>query len=258
MKKRHKRGAGRTNQRSNSDPGDTKPASTAETPSAEAAGAAPRGDDAVVYKTRRTRRLEHPLWIHPEVQARLREHPALFQRLGLIIEQLAVRGRSSVAKTCQGANRSWNRAPLGGTGGRQYYLWWTTAGTDQGRRCKLPAGGIAVRAARHHDDHTELEPRTTNDYLEVAQAADIDTEVAGSPWTESQQRFREATAGVRVLEGRPGSGKTTALWHSVEAREDAHVLYVTWSSALAEDAAAHFESFAAPGHDPIQWTVSLS
>ena len=104
----------------------------------------------------------------------------------------------------------------------------------------------AIRTARHHDEMSELDPRSRVDYLDVAQAADIDEQVAGRPWTEAQARFREATAAVRVVEGRPGSGKTTALWHSVDAREDAHVLYVTWSSALAEDAQAHFDSFAAP------------
>ena len=204
------------------------------------------GDDVVATATARTRRLRHPLWIHPEVQERLGAHPELFRRLGLLIEQLGARGRTSVAKGCRGRNRGWLRAPLGGAGGCQYYLWWTTAGSEPGRRCELPADAIAIRTARHHDEMSELDPRSRGDYLEVAQAADIDEQVAGSPWTEAQARFREATAAVRVVEGRPGSGKTTALCHSVGAREDAHVLYVTWSSALAEDAQAHFDSFAAP------------
>ena len=180
------------------------------------------------------------------MQERLGAHPELLGRLGLLIEQLAARGRTSVAKGCRGRNRGWLRAPLGGAGGCQYCLWWTTAGSEPGRRCGLPPEAIALRAARHHDEMSELDPRSRGDYLEVARAADIDEQVAGSPWTEAQARFREATAAVRVVEGRPGSGKTTALWHSVDAREDAHVLYVTWSSALAEDAQAHFDSFAAP------------
>ena len=180
------------------------------------------------------------------MQEQLGTHPELFRRLGLLIEQLGARGRTSVAKGCRGRNRGWLRAPLGGAGGCQYYLWWTTAGSEPGRRCELPADAIAIRTARHHDEMSELDPRSRGDYLEVAQAADIDEQVAGRPWTEAQARFREATAAVRVVEGRPGSGKTTALWHSVDAREDAHVLYVTWSSALAEDAQSHFDSFAAP------------
>ena len=206
-----------------------------------------RDDDAVATAAARTRGLRHPLWMHPDVHEALGAHHDLFNRLGLLVEQFGARGRCSVVKGCRGANRGWQRSPLGGAGGCQYYLWWTTAGSEQGRRCGLPPTGIAIRAARHHDDHAELVPGTTGDYDTVATAADIGDRIAGNPWTDEQRRFRDSVASVRVLEGQPGSGKTTALWHSVDAREDDHVLYVTWSSALAEDAAAHFESFAAPG-----------
>ena len=205
------------------------------------------GTDPVQEDLVRTRELQHRLWIHPDVQTILQPHGNLFTRLGLVIEQLAARGRTSIVKTCQGDNQGWYRTPLGGGSGNHYYLWWTTAGSRHGLKAKLPTGGIAIRTARHHDDHRALEPLTTADYKAMPDAASIDESVAGNPWTDGQVQFRNAAEPVRVLEGHPGSGKTTGLWHSVDVRNDEHVLYITWSTALAEDAQNHFSSFAAPG-----------
>ena len=194
----------------------------------------------------RTRPLRYRLWLHPEVPLQLRDKPPLFQRLGLLIEQLAARGHTSVVKGCQGENRGWRRSPLGGTHGQQYYLWWAPAGSRPTAGTDLDAGGIAIRAARHHDDLTALGSGNKADYIEIGNADRIAPDIAGSPWTQAQQRFEQGSEAVRVLEGSPGSGKTTALWHSIDARADEHVLYVTWSGTLAEEAAAHFESFSAP------------
>ena len=187
--------------------------------------------------------LHHPLWLNPDVPDQLRENPPLFRRLGLLIEQLAARGRSSIVKGCRTPNEGWYRAPLGGNRGSQYYLWWTRGNSAPGRPAGIPGNGILIEAARHHDDHRPLHAKPARDYLEVRQADQVDEHVAGSPWTENQQAFAQSTAPVRVLEGRPGSGKTTALWHAVDARANENVLYVTWSPALTDEAQAHFRSF---------------
>ena len=212
---------------------------------AEEAPAVYTGTDQVVDGIAHTLPLLHPLWIHPDVQTVLRPEEPLYRRLGLVMQQLGARGRTSTVKTCQGDNRGWYRTPLGGSGGSQYYLWWTTAGSRQGKAMGLPQGGIAIRAARHHDNHHPLEPVEQTHYRPVPHASAIDLSIAGDPWTDAQKQFRNAEEPVRVLEGHPGSGKTTALWHSVDARCDDHVLYITWSRALAEDAMNHFSSFTA-------------
>ena len=213
-------------------------------PTEDEAGA--RNVDPVAKSLARTRPLRHHLWIHPEVPLRLHDTPLLFQRLGLLIEQLAARGRTSVVKGCQGNNRGWLRTPLGGAHGQQYYLWWAPAGSRPMAGSDLEPGGIAIRAARHHDERTTLNGGARADYVEIDNADRMAPDIAGTPWTDAQERFRKGSEPVRVLEGSPGSGKTTALWHSIDARADEHVLYVTWSGTLAEEAAAHFESFAAP------------
>lgn len=64
-----------------------------------------------------------------------------------------------------------------------------------------------------------------------------------APWTQGQLQFARSPDAVRVLRGSPGTGKTTALWQSVQARDGEQVLYLTWSSRLAEIAGEYFFSF---------------
>ena len=47
-----------------------------------------------------------------------------------------------------------------------------------------------------------------------------------------------------MLRGRPGSGKTTALWRAIEARSGENVLYVTWSARLKRSAEERLAAFA--------------
>ena len=192
----------------------------------------------------RRRGLQHPLWLHPGVSDELRQWPHLYRRLGLVLEQLAAHGRTSVVKGCRNANRGWLRSPLGGNQGVQYYLWWTHQESRAATGLELPTGSIVVRAVRHHDDHTPLHAGEHADYLTLTTAEDLSEDIAGEPWTADQATFVDGKAPIRLLIGRPGSGKTTALWRAVDARDGEQVLYLTWSTALARHAEEHFCSFA--------------
>ena len=190
------------------------------------------------------RELTHKLWIHPELCDTLRSQEPLYKRLGIVLEQLAAHGRTAVVKSASDENRGWLRSPLGGNGGQQYYLWWAQEGTVRTRHLDAPAGTIIVRAARHHDEHGMLDAGAGVDYLRLAHGGDIDEDIAGRPWTDEQERFVRSGNGVRLIHGRPGSGKTTALWRAIEARTDERVLYITWSKALSRAAKEHFACFA--------------
>ena len=192
------------------------------------------------------RSMRHPIWLHPGVSDELRGWPHLYRRLGLVLRQLGARGETSVVKSCRASNRGWLRSPLGGSGGRQYYLWWTRSGSRRAAAASTPRGAILVRAVRHHDDHSPLAAGDGSDYLRLERSEDLNDDMAGRPWTKTQERFATDRAPIRLLIGRPGSGKTTALWRAVEARSGEHVLYLTWSGALRDAAEAHFSSFA-PG-----------
>ena len=190
------------------------------------------------------RDLRHPLWLHPEVSDHLRAWRHLYQRLGIVLQHLAAHGRTTVVKGCTDANRGWRRSPLGGANGMQYYLWWTPQGSRAAKALALPERAILVRAVRHHDDHAPLEAGGPDDYLPLSAPADLDDDIAGRPWTEAQLDFIEDDSPVRLILGRPGSGKTTVLWRAVEARSGQRVLYLTWSSALTRHAEERFASFA--------------
>ena len=100
-----------------------------------------------------TRRLAHPIWIHPSVCDELREHGALYRRLGLLLEQLGATGRTAVTKHCRAPNRGWRRSPLGGDGKRQLYLWWTGADAAPAEGRKTPAQAVIVHAVREQGDN---------------------------------------------------------------------------------------------------------
>ena len=203
-----------------------------------------RRDDAARNRPPNTRQLRHGIWLHPEVSDDLRQWPHLYQRLGLVLKQLGARGQTSVVKSCRNKNRGWLRSPLGGHNGRQYYLWWTHQGSEWGKELGIKADAVIVRAVRHHDDHSPLTPGRETEYLRLEQAGDLNEDMAGEPWTAGQRKFAQDRAPVRLLIGRPGSGKTTALWQAVEARAGEQVLYLTWSTGLRKNAEAHFASFA--------------
>ena len=190
------------------------------------------------------RELSHNLWIHPALCDTLRSRDPLYKRLGIVLEQLAAHGRTAVVKSAGEENRGWLRSPLGGNGGQQYYLWWAHEGTVRTRHLDAPQGAIIVRAARHHDEHGVLEAGSDDDYLRLTHGGDIGKDIAGRPWTDEQDRFVRSSNTVRLVHGRPGSGKTTALWRAVEARTNERVLYVTWSKALSKAADEHFACFA--------------
>ena len=195
--------------------------------------------------------MRHPLQVHPDISERLRGWTHLYRRLGIVLQHLAAHGRSTVVKGCANENRGWRRSPLGGNNGMQYYLWWTPASSPRAQSLDLPENAIVVRDVRHHDDHSPLETGPLGDYLHLATSDELIEDIAGSPWTREQIDFVDDQTPVRVIIGRPGSGKTTVLWKAVEARTDERVLYLTWSSALTRHAEERFRSFAPVGVDIV-------
>ena len=188
--------------------------------------------------------MRHRLEMHPDVSERLREWTHLYKRLGIVLQHLAAHGRSTVVKGCRDANRGWRRSPLGGNNGMQYYLWWAPNGSPAARTLDLPGHAILVRDVRHHDDHSPLSAGAVGDYLHLTTSDELIEDIAGSPWTDEQIDFVDDDSPVRLILGRPGSGKTTVLWKAVEARSNERALYLTWSRALTQHAEERFASFA--------------
>ena len=191
--------------------------------------------------------LEYAIWVHQDVLEELQDMPVLQSRLSIILQQLAAHGRTSRVKGSRdGVNRGWRRSPLGGNGGMQYYLWWTVKDTQPLREDSRDGRAIAVRAVRHHDNHSSIRVDSRVNYLQFNQTHILGGKASfiEEPWTPEQHSFIEATNPVRIAHGLPGSGKTTVLWRSVESRNNEKVLYLTWSQNLSDYARQRFNSFA--------------
>ena len=200
----------------------------------------------------RDRGLENRIRLHDSVLEEIKDRPALGKRLAIAAQQLAALGRTTIVKGCSDTkNRGWRRTPLGGQGGNHFYLWWTPQGSPQSKGFDgLGEGAILLRAVRHHDNHKALKVGSTDEYFALSRA-DLDGGAEGSfesPWTEAQRLFMLDDSPVRVVHGYPGSGKTMALWKALEARRG-KTLYLTWSSALIDNARSRFSVFAPPGLD---------
>ena len=194
---------------------------------------------------RRRRRLRHPICLHPSVSDELREAAPLYNRLGLILEQLGATAETSIAKRCRAPNQGWRRTPLGTRGDLALHLWWTPKKSPAAEGIEAPPGAVIVRAVREQGDNRKLDAGDRGDYLELADAGDVTADIAGEPWTYGQMEARRETAPAVVLAGLPGTGKTTALWHAIDDGDERSVLYVTWSARLAATARTHFDSFSA-------------
>lgn len=118
-----------------------------------------------------------------------------------------------------------------------FYLWWSPQGGPRVADLEMPSKSIIVRAVRHHDEHSPLLAGRQTDYHQIGtRDVVIPTEDAlgPSPITEDQRTFVDDSSPVRVLLGRPGAGKTTALLNAIFTRSSQRVLYVTWSERLCE------------------------
>ena len=191
---------------------------------------------------------KYPLWVHEDIIESLERYPHLRKRLSFVLAQLASRGCTTITKSCNPPNQGWRRSPMGGAHGNQFYLWWCASDARPMKtRNTGSQAAVWIRAIRIHHDHGQLgagDPETQYIPLTVPDVTDPDSGIVENPRTHTQQDFVQSTGSVQIIRGHPGSGKTTTLWHAIEARENQNVLYVTWSPQLAHQAGEHFGVFA--------------
>ncbi|MFN3325010.1 MAG: hypothetical protein ACK5AZ_16060 [Bryobacteraceae bacterium] len=198
----------------------------------------------------RTARPPNPVFCHQDFLEKLEANRNLpiAKRAALLMQRLAVDSARQHYKSTQGLNQGWRRSRLGGTGGSHFYAWWAPKSaaplkSGEGFR-EAPDGAVFLRDIRHHDDHSQAHPHSFHShYLPVSVKEMKGEEYGPAPWTTQQLRFATSRQPVRVLKGHPGSGKTTALLHAVDASGARRVLYLTYSRDLAVLAREYFEKF---------------
>lgn len=187
------------------------------------------------------------IFIHHDVLEKLHKNESLARRLGIVLRQIAAQGRPNRIKSCSDKeNQGWLRTPVNGM---HHYLWWSKHDSDQVADLEPSSDEIFLRAIRHHDDHVPLKCGRRSDYIELSVQHLIEERILEkintSPWTHEQQAFIQADdATVRIVLGKPGSGKTASLWRAVELHHGKNLLYLTWSEELARQADKHFGALA--------------
>ncbi len=208
-----------------------------------------------------------PVFLHDDVVSATEPngHDAhLRSRVHQRLQQLMAHGRTPTVKGVKGANSGWRRAPLGGNGGMQWYLWWAPASATPLRDAGLPQGALAVRAVRHHDDTDQrLDGGAASDYLRISPAdlqSTSEDQLLPAVWTAQQLEIVASPDGIKVVQGYPGAGKTSTLWQTVCQRGDERVLYLTWSDRLSQAASEYFGAFAAESTEvqvhPWRWLLA--
>jgi len=161
-----------------------------------------------------------------------------------VLQTLLTRGYAQRTKAVTGEGKGWLRAGLGGNNGFQWYAWYATAQSEMGTRLGLERREIAVRVVRHHDDtHLPLDPGIKDEYVEF-RPSDIQTGNEDSNFTPQQRNIAlQQNGSCTTIRGYPGAGKTTALLLSGVLSPGQRVLYLTFSSRLAEEASKFFSTF---------------
>lgn len=184
------------------------------------------------------------LWTHKDIDESLSQLAvsSLKQKVIWAQLQLAMTGRTPRVKGTTGHPCLWRRTPVKGN---HYYLWWIPSGVKGTEALTKEVGerAIFVRNVRHHDEtDNELKLGERKDYQRV-DVSQLDprypdqVKVVGAPIGNNIK--------IKVVSGRPGSGKTVALQYAAckLRRDSQNVLYVTYTPGLAEQARRFFEVY---------------
>lgn len=198
--------------------------------------------------TMQYRPMRHPVFYPADLPEQLERHqPVVRKRLTVALQHLAAEGRTTWVKGCKGSgNEGWRRS---GLDGYAHYLWWAPKGSEPVRHLDLPQDAILIGAVREHDDHRPLRVSSLEGFVPLTQPQALGEGLGEPPWEPDQIEFAQASEPVRVALGRPGAGKTSALWNAVQARDGEKVLYLTWSEDLRDVARRHLETFASRNTD---------
>lgn len=188
--------------------------------------------------------LQHRIFYHEDVGNWISTHNREC-RLKFLLQTLAIKGLETAKKPTAGQNLKWFRSNVKGY---HYYLWWMMPGEQEREALQqigMQGGDILVREIRHHDNHDPCELGRATDYFEF-KLSDFQEEgyVGSESGLESLREVVQSRDPIRLVTGLPGTGKTLALWRSIEAAENEKILYLTWSDKLAEDTRTRFTAYA--------------
>lgn len=186
--------------------------------------------------------------VHSDIEQQLQKWQHLRSKLHWLLKQLAARGDDVPFKSVKKADprQHWWRLPLQGN---HFYLWYSIQGQPPTEDLNLGRNEIIVRAVREHDQNND--PLLAGERSAYSKFP-FDQEV--SPLGPEQTDCATSTHALRVLRGAPGSGKTATLWAAIEQRGPTEkVLYLSWSSALVEEARVFLTKWSTAPFEAMTW-----
>lgn len=189
------------------------------------------------------------LWLHHDfVDWLFAAHGSQRNAAFRALESLIAHGRPNRIRGTHGVNAGWLRTPVGGTSGKQWYLWYAGHGARP-IGAQIGEREFLVRAVRHHDETSNAIqaglPEQWHAWSPRELIAETDPgEANETPLSSAQERAIQSSSPVQFIRGTPGAGKTTALLHSVR-RLPRTVLYLTFGTRLAARAREWFDAYGA-------------
>lgn len=186
------------------------------------------------------------VYVNPEIVKYL-ESPesdkAIVKRLQYDIDYYLKFRTLPILSPLAGKNRGFLRSPLSlGSNGKTHYLWLLAGTNARGRKAGLQEHEVVFEEVRHHD----LNDRVINlgkykSYKKYKSSTrdENDSQVWLTP-KQFEAVFSDAE--ITLIEGLPGTGKTTVLHKKSDNLKGLKQLYLTYSNKLTYEAVKSFGS----------------
>jgi len=178
------------------------------------------------------------IFVHPEVERYLKggkdSDINIKKKLEYCVDQFLNYGTLQNLYPLEGAGKGWFRTPLSrGSNGKTHYLWLSIGTNSFGKKkIGLNDNEIYFREVRHHDLNSRK--LTHGDFKKYKKYTLKNRKVADSEvyLTPKQVDAVYSTNDITLIEGLPGTGKTTVLHKKSDALKNQKQLYLTYSNSL--------------------------
>ena len=184
------------------------------------------------------------IYIHPKIVKYLESSDSdisVVKKIQFDIDQFLKFGTLSILSPQSGVNRGLFKTPLSqGSHGKRFYLWVALGTNFLGRKIGLKENEVVFEEIRHHDlNNKKLNIGSYKKYKKYTIKNRNDND--GQVWlTPNQFAAVYSDSNITLIEGLPGTGKTTVLHKKSDTIKGKKQLYLTYSKKLTFEAMKSF------------------
>lgn len=185
------------------------------------------------------------IYLHDDVLSYLTDRASpkhILKKIYLVFFHLSFLGSTPVIKGVIGKNKGWRRSPVNGNAD---YLWWTTPHSHLIHHSNEGRKVCYIRAIRKHDEtDIYINPGQVSDYPTKFDIYDLLQEnKLSTPFLDYQFHFIHRNQKIKLLQGHPGTGKTTTLLLASTSEEKERILFITKSAKLQAHSMKYFDVY---------------